>query len=98
MNATGVGNFLGDEKPETPELGAVRAKMQVSAIETVRSTYSVQHKVKMGAICSNVGENKAFTDATPSGECWMNIADGFPAASFFKPGKNYYVTFTEAPK
>lgn len=97
MKATGVGNFLGEERVEQQELGAVRAKMVVNAIESIRTSYTTQHKVKLGAVCSNVGENKAFTDATPSGECWMNISDGFPAAAFFKAGKKYYVTFTEAP-
>lgn len=81
-----------------PALTSVRAKMRVNSVES--KTYSPtfkQHKVELGAVCSSTGENKAFTDATPSGACWMNISDGMPALDFFKPGKNYYVTFTEAP-
>lgn len=80
------------------ELGAVQAKMKCNVIESRQysETYR-QVKVEFGAVCSNSGENKAFTDATPSGACWMNITEGYPAAMFFKPGKEYLVTFTEAP-
>lgn len=77
---------------------SVVAKMQCGSIETSRhsETY-VQHKVNLGAIYGKEGENKDFADATPSGACWMQISDGRPALDFFKPGKRYYVTFTEAP-
>lgn len=57
-----------------------------------------QHKVALGAVCGSEGENKHFSDATPSGECWMQISDGRPAGDFFEPGEEYYVTFTRAPK
>lgn len=85
---------------ENSGLTAVRAKMTCNATETTRyGAFAGQqsHKVKLGAVYSNEGENKDFADATPSGECWMQISDGRPAAAFFKPGKKYYVTFTEAP-
>lgn len=77
---------------------AVVAKMQCSAVESTKynPTY-VQHKVRLGAVCGREGENKDFSDATPSGECWMQISEGRPALAFFQPGKKYYVTFTEAP-
>lgn len=79
-------------------MNAVVAKMSCNNVETKRfsETYK-QHRVQLGAVCGKDGENAAFTDATPSGECWMSIADGRPAFDFFKPGKKYYVTFTEAP-
>lgn len=79
-------------------MNAVVAKMQCNAVETQHFSHSKQHKVKLGAIYGKEGENKDFADATPSGECWMQISDGRPALDFFKPGKNYYVTFTEAPE
>lgn len=79
------------------ELSAVVAKMQCNNVDTSRNAYCQQHKVQLGAVCSDTGENKHFADATPSGECWMNISHGRPAVDFFKPGKKYYVTFTEAP-
>jgi len=79
---------------------SVVAKMTCNMTETSRwgtGEQQVQNKVKLGAVYSSTGENKDFADATPSGECWMNISPGRPAAEFFKPGKKYYVTFTEAP-
>lgn len=77
---------------------AVVAKMQCRSVESARfsQTY-LQHKVQLGAVYGTEGENKDFADATPSGECWMQINDGRPALAFFEPGKKYYVTFTEAP-
>lgn len=76
---------------------AVRAKMQCRAMETTDFGTWKQNKVSLGAVYGTTSENKDFSDATPSGECWMAISDGVPAAEFFKPGKKYYVTFTEAP-
>jgi hypothetical protein len=79
-------------------MNAVVAKMQCRVIETQNyGGAKPQHKVALGAVYGKGGENKDFADATPSGECWMNISDGRPALGFFKPGKQYYVTFTEAP-
>ena len=77
---------------------AVVAKMQCSSVETMTHAWGKQNKVNLGAIYGKEGENKDFADATPSGACWMQISDGRPALAFFKPGKNYYVTFTEAPE
>ena len=86
--------------PVPADLGAVRAKMICHGIDTSQygpdETHKT-HKVRLGAIYSTEGENKAFTESTPSGECWMQIAVGRPALEFFKPGKYYHVTFTEAP-
>lgn len=79
---------------------SVVAKMYCSQIETNRwgeGESQVAHKVRLGAVYGKEGENKDFSDATPSGECWMQINVDRPALAFFKPGKNYYVTFTEAP-
>ena len=77
---------------------AVVAKMQCNAVDTERFTHGQQHKVRLGAIYGKEGENKDFADATPCGECWMQISEGRPALDFFQPGKRYYVTFTEAPE
>lgn len=81
-------------------MNAVVAKMQCMSVETQRFSESSppQHKVNLGAIYGQEGENKDFADATPSGQCWMQISEGRPALAFFKPGKRYYVTFTEAPE
>lgn len=81
-------------------INAVVAKMSVNSVDTSQWGPEESHKtikVNLGAIYGKEGENKDFADATPSGQCWMNINSGRPAAEFFKPGKKYYVTFTEAP-
>ena len=80
-------------------LSAVVAKMRCQVVESTQhsATYK-QHKVKLSAIYGKEGENKDFADATPSGECWMQISSGRPALEFFEPGQEYYVTFTKAPK
>lgn len=79
------------------ELGAVRAKMKVTACESTKynATYT-QNKVKFGVVCGDNEEDRSFSDATPSGECWLSISTGRPALEFFEPGKSYYVTFTKA--
>lgn len=79
------------------QISAVRAKMSCHCIETAKYGHGTTNKVRLGAVYGTEGENKDFSDATPSGECWMNIDTSRPALSFFKPGKAYYVTFTEAP-
>lgn len=77
---------------------AVVAKMQCNSIDSSRwAPDQTTHKVRLGAVYGKEGENKDFSDATPSGECWMHINTGRPALAFFQPGKRYYVTFTEAP-
>lgn len=80
------------------EITSVVAKMICHAIDTSKwSETQSTHKVRLGAIYGKEGENKDFCDATPSGECWMQISTDRPALAFFKPGRAYYVTFTEAP-
>lgn len=39
-------------------------------------------------------ENKAFSDATPSGQINISIANDKPALEAFELGKSYYVDFT----
>lgn len=81
------------------DLNAVVAKMRCNAVESSKwSATQVSHKVRLGAIYGKEGENKDFSEATPSGECWMQIDASRPALSFFEPGQDYYVTFTKAPK
>lgn len=80
-------------------LAAVVAKMTCNMVETRRWSphQPPQHRFEFGAICGDNGEDKTFSDATPGGAIWLNISEGRPAINFFKPGKRYYVTFTEAP-
>lgn len=77
---------------------AVRAKMVCNTLETHEYQYGKNRKVTLGAVYDQNGENADFSKATPSGACWMNIDADVPAAEFFKPGKKYYITFTEAPE
>lgn len=78
-------------------LDAVAAKMECRAVETTQySATFTQHKVKLAAIYGKDGENATFSKATPQGECWLVIDPEMPALQFFKPGKKYYCTFTEA--
>lgn len=81
------------------DLSAVVAKMSCTSKESRDYGYGApQLKVYLGAVYGKEGENKDFADATPSGECWMQISPGRKAQDFFKVGKKYYVTFTEAPE
>lgn len=43
-------------------------------------------------------QNLDFSNSTPSGQCMMLIEKNRPAASFFKEGRDYYITFVEVPK
>lgn len=87
-----------EQTRSTPELTAVRAKMQCRDTGQGSPSGAVT-KVQLGCVYSSkdATENANFTRYTPWGSCEMGIDADAPAASFFKPGKNYYVTFTEAP-
>ena len=75
---------------------STRAKFSCSSIED----YGQSKKINLGAVYEgSVGpneENKRFTVATPWGQISLTVDN--PAASIqFKPGREYYVVFTEAP-
>lgn len=60
-------------------------------------------QISLGAVYENAdyekreqSENAIFGMATPCGSVQLSIANP-DAAAFFKPGKKYYVDFTEAP-
>lgn len=90
---------MNEKLPQDTPLGAVVAKFNCNTVETRRwsDTQPPQHKFEFGVVCGDNGEDKTFSDATPQGAIWLNISDGRPAINFFRPGKKYYVTFTEAP-
>lgn len=86
------------EKQKSGYLGAVRAKMTCDSIERREHGGGFTTiKTHFACVYSNTGENADYSKATPSGACWMQIDAETRAATFFKPGKRYYVTFTEAP-
>lgn len=75
---------------------ATRCKFNCVSVED----YGQSKKVKLAVVyegdLSPNEENKRFTKATPSGECWLTIDN--PLASVqFVPGRSYFATFEEAP-
>lgn len=69
----------------------VRAKFQCNSVEE----FSHGKRVKLSAVYGTEGENKDFTDATPSGTIEISISGDVPAADFFKPGEEVYVDFVK---
>lgn len=83
-------------------LEKVVAKMQCHYNQPQANSDQDFHTLRLGAVYAGYekdkenGENAVFGKWTPFAECNMSIAN--PAANeFFKEGKKYYVTFTEAP-
>lgn len=72
----------------------VKAKFQCSSV----TLYEGVKETRLYAVCSDKGENKDFTEYTPSGELRIMINKDTPASEFFIPGKDYYLTFEEAPE
>ncbi len=62
-------------------------------------SYGGQTVVGLSAVYSSdpASENKAFTDATPSGQINIVIAAGKPALEAFPLGQHFYVDFTPVP-
>lgn len=86
------------ETVRLPGLTAVRAKMECRGLGQSSPSGAIT-RVDLGCVYSDKDktENAKFTKYTPWGSCEMGIDADAPAAEFFKPGKKYYVTFTEAP-
>lgn len=75
----------------------VRAKFTCNAkIPSHGSTAVFFNAVYSNRDGTRAEENKAFSDATPSGNISLSIADGKPALEAFEIGKSYYVDFTPA--
>lgn len=79
---------------------SVVCKMQCHAVPS--EITDQPQAVRLGAVYEpdegkrQLPENAVFGKATPWGEMTMGIAN--PAAKeFFKAGKKYYITLTEAP-
>ena len=71
---------------------AVKAKFKCQSI----TDFGGQKQASMSAVYSQTGENADFAKATPYGELKINIDAEVPASDYFKPGKEYYLTFEEA--
>lgn len=50
------------------------------------------------AVYGKDGENADYAEATPSGYLELTINGNRPAASYFKHGRDYFLTFEEAPE
>ena len=85
---------VGWATPAVPVLTSVVAKFQTGFIAPVPGG---QVYVQMHAVyeADPASPNKAFSDATPSGNFQIWIKDSYPAAKFFKQGKKYLFTITE---
>ena len=78
----------------------IRAKMICNTV--MPAAYSGGQVVCLSPIYGNKdgtlsAENKAFTEATPSGMVQLHISVTAPAFNTFKQGCSYYVDFSEAP-
>ena len=73
---------------------AVRAKFACNAKIPSFGTTTVQFHAVYSSDPNS--ENKAFTDATPSGSLSISIANDKPALALFEQGKSYYLDFTPA--
>jgi hypothetical protein len=82
-------------------LGAARRKRKArvkficSTVGTVREDSGVSH-IHFYPVYHGCEENERFFAATPGGAIELAVVRR-EAASFFQPGKSYYVDFTEAP-
>ena len=72
---------------------SVRAKFYVTS---KIPGYNNATTVGLSAVYSSdpASENKAFTDASPSGQISISIANDKPALEAFVMGAEYYVDFT----
>jgi len=77
-------------KPKTNRPSVI-AKFSCNSV----THFSFGKNIELNAVNTHDGDNKDFADATPTGLIKMGISDGRPAGEFFKPGKNYLVTFKE---
>jgi hypothetical protein len=76
----------------------VKAKFRCNQIVDTDSGYGYTNRlVKFLAVYGKEGENATFSKATPSGEVSLQIDKETEAYDHFKPGKEYYLTFEEAP-
>lgn len=77
-------------------MSKVRAKFSCTRVSEDSNGYK---DAEFSAVYSeDESENADFAKATPSGEVKIQISPDVPASNFFKPGKNYYLDFTEAPE
>lgn len=75
--------------------GTVRAKFRVNSKSEVEGGHRTVYMTAVYSADPN-HENRAFADATPSGNFNMTIKEAGPHG-FFEVGREYYLDFTPAP-
>lgn len=79
-------------------MSTVKAKFRCSRIEDHNFGHSHGSRyVFFQAVYGTAGDNADYSKATPSGELRIQIDKETPAYDTFQPGKEYYLTFEEAP-
>lgn len=73
---------------------AIRARFHCNSI----TDFQYVKQTELTAVYGKEGENADFAKATPSGSIKIGIDKETPAADFFEPGEEYYVTFTKVEK
>ncbi len=73
-------------------MSKVKAKFKCSSVTD--NGYNKQ--ACLNAVYGTEGENADFCKATPSGDLKIFIDKETPAADFFEPQKEYYLTFEKA--
>ena len=73
---------------------STRAKFVCSKIEDYGNSKKIYLNVVYEGSLGENEENKRFTKATPSGECWLTI-DNPDASVQFKVGHEFYANFHE---
>lgn len=75
-------------------MNKVKAKFTCSDVQENPNSKTAN----LHAVYSTEGENADFAKATPAGNLSITIDNETPASGFFEQGKDYYLTFEEAPK
>lgn len=71
---------------------SIKAKFKCNYV----TEYENQKQALLVPVIGNSEENKTFSKYTPSGKLEIMIDNETPASDYFKPGKEYYLTFEEA--
>lgn len=74
-----------------------RAKFRCNSVEDFGTSKKVNLQVVYEGELGQNEENKRFTRATPSGQCWLTI-DNPAAAVQFVVGEEYFATFEPCRK
>ncbi len=79
----------------------IRAKFQCNTVIPATENYDAVAYLN-AVTCNSDGsypnkENESFSNSTPSGQITSSISKDVPAHKYFKPGRYYYLDFTQIP-